>query len=43
VTYDPASPASRAFFSLAGKLIGEKYVPENFFTRLAKNFGFGAR
>lgn len=43
VTYDPASPASRAFLELAGKIVGEKYVPENFFTRLAKSFGLGKR
>ena len=43
VTFDPATPASRAFFELAGKLIGEKYLPESFMTRLARMFGFGKR
>ncbi len=43
VTYNPSSPASRAFFELAGKLIGEKYVPETFLTRIAKMFRFGRK
>jgi septum site-determining protein MinD len=43
VNFDPASPASRAFYELAGKLVGEKYVPENFFARLARMFGFGRK
>jgi septum site-determining protein MinD len=43
VLFDPASPASRAFYELAGKLIGEKYVPENFMTRFMRFFGFGKK
>jgi len=43
VLYDPSSPASRAFHELAGKLIGEQYIPDNFFTRLARMFGFGKK
>lgn len=39
VLYDPNSPASRAFYELAGKLIGEKYIPENFMTRFMRFFG----
>lgn len=39
VSFDPASPASRAFLELAGKLIGEKYVPETFITRFMRFFG----
>ncbi|MCD6496513.1 MAG: cell division ATPase MinD [Candidatus Aenigmarchaeota archaeon] len=41
VSFDPESPASRAFLELAGKLIGEKYVPETFLSRIARFFGFG--
>jgi len=39
VLFDPNSPASREFFRLAGKLIGEDYVPETFLARLARFFG----
>lgn len=41
VLFDPSSPASREFYKLAGKLVGEEYRPENFFTRFMKLFGFG--
>ncbi len=43
VSFDPNSPASRAFLELAGKIIGEKYAPENFFTRFARLFGIGKK
>jgi septum site-determining protein MinD len=39
VLFDPASPASRQFFDLAGILIGEKYKPETFFRRFMRFFG----
>ncbi len=39
VLFDPASPASRQFFELAGQMIGEKYIPDTFLTRLMRFFG----
>ncbi len=41
VLYDQASPASRQFIALAGKLIGEKQAPEGFLPRFMRLFGFG--
>ena len=39
VLFDRASPASRQFFNLAGKLIGENYRPETFLTRFMRFLG----
>ncbi len=39
VLFDQSSPASRQFFNLAGKLIGEDYRPETFLTRLMRFLG----
>ena len=39
VLYDPSSPASRKFFELAGRLIGEKYKIESFIHRFMRFFG----
>ena len=39
VLFDPKSPASRQFFTLAGKLIGENYKTETFFTWFLRLFG----
>jgi septum site-determining protein MinD len=41
VLFDPSAPASRQFFELSGKLIGEKYRPDTFFTRFMRFFGLG--
>jgi septum site-determining protein MinD len=41
VLFDQNSPASRHFITLAGKLIGEKYEPENFLGRVSRLFGLG--
>jgi len=41
VLFDPTSPASRQFFSLAGKLVGEEYAPETFAARFMRFFGLG--
>jgi len=41
VLYDQASPASRQFIALAGKLIGEEPAPEGFVPRFMRLFGFG--
>jgi septum site-determining protein MinD len=41
VLFDPSAPASKQFFELAGKLIGEKYKLESFITRFLRFFGLG--
>ncbi len=39
VLFDPSAPASRQFFELSGKLVGEKYRPDTFLTKLMRLFG----
>ena len=39
VLFDQSSPASRQFYKLAGKLIGEEYRPETFLTRFMRFLG----
>jgi len=39
VLYDQNSPASRQFFTLAGKMVGETYAQEGFITMMARFFG----
>jgi len=43
VLFDPASPASKSFYELAGKLIGEQYVPDNFLLKFLRLFSFGRK
>ncbi|UCD02804.1 MAG: cell division ATPase MinD [Candidatus Aenigmatarchaeota archaeon] len=43
VSFDPNSPASKAFLELAGKLIGEKYVPDSFMKRFMRLLGLARK